>query len=520
MKKIFTYLFIGILCFALVDCNSYLDIAKHGNMGSMEDFYETDEDAEQAAAALYLGVDNVFFYWYMLKNMLADDFWCGGGTRGDRPEYEELNEYHFDTDQETINYTYSNLYTLVYYANLILDNLEPDSAVKQRVYAEAKFMRAWAHFELVTLWGTAPIVDHLLKSDEYRQGNGTPEATWEFIENELNEAIDSGWLPSKNGVNDEETTIRVTKELAEALLGKSYLFQGKYSDAATMLDKVINSGLYALWDGDYGLILQTASNNCCESMFEVQKRNDTDKAWWQWGWTWAYMGWRTAYFDISEPAQSEIAMGTYGFGCPQSSLYDAFVAEEGVDGYRLNNVIYTMDQMEAYGMSLTPGMYLMGCEGYMCWKTRSTMDDVVTDNSSMQVLQWINSPIMRYAEVLLLAAEAQYMTGNTSKATEYVNQIRTRAKAATKSSVTLDDIKVEKRLELCYESVRWQDLVRWGDAASVLGEQGKDVPSYSTAGVDWQFHNTEYGFKTKHNLLPIPRQEIELNPNMTQNEGW
>ncbi|MCD8312576.1 MAG: RagB/SusD family nutrient uptake outer membrane protein [Bacteroidales bacterium] len=520
MKKIFTYLTIIAACAAMSGCDSYLDIEKHGNMGSMESFYATDSDAEQALAAVYVGMNNLYLEWYMSKNLLSDDCWCGGGSRGDDPNYEKVNEYTFATDQAHFTDIYTYLYTVIYYSNLILDNLEPDTTVKQRCYAEAKFIRAWCHFELVTLWGTAPIVDHVLSSDEYRQGNSDPADTWAFVEQDLQEVIDSGWLPSKSGVNDDITTMRVTKELAEAMLGKAYVFQEKWSEAATMLDKVIDSGLYALYTGDYGELLHASTNNCCEAMFELQKRDDADKAWDQCTMTWCYLGWRTESFTFTGQAADEIAMGTYGFCSPQHGIYEAFLATEGVDGYRFNQSIRTAEQLEEYGAALIPGKILFGNEGYFYWKTRLLNDDDIYDYSSLQWLQWIDMRIMRYAEVLLLAAEAQYQSGNSSKALAYVNQIRDRARIPELTSITMDDIKNEKRLELCMETLRYQDLVRWGDAETVLAEQGKEIPVYTTAGTEIQFTNTEYGFKAKHKYLPIPQQEIELNPNMTQNEGW
>jgi len=103
---------------------------------------------------------------------------------------------------------------------------------------------------------------------------------------------------------------------------------------------------------------------------------------------------------------------------------------------------------------------------------------------------------------------------------EYIYLIRTRAQETPLASVTLNDIKTEKRLELCNESVRYQDLVRWGDAMTAMANQGKEVPMFYTTGVEWGFQNTNYGFKEKNKLLPIPLKEIELNPNMSKNEGW
>jgi type II secretory pathway component PulM len=127
---------------------------------------------------------------------------------------------------------------------------------------------------------------------------------------------------------------------------------------------------------------------------------------------------------------------------------------------------------------------------------------------------------MRYAEVLLLAAEAHLQSGESGKALNYVNQIRTRAKLHNLSSVTLDDIKTEKRLELCVEGVRFQDLVRWGDAERMMADQGTKIAAFTLSGVDYPFSNANGGFKAKNKLLPIPRKELELNPNMVQNENW
>jgi hypothetical protein len=119
-----------------------------------------------------------------------------------------------------------------------------------------------------------------------------------------------------------------------------------------------------------------------------------------------------------------------------------------------------------------------------------------------------------------MAAEAQLQAGNQNKALEYVNMIRTRAHLSPLATVTLQDIKNEKRLELCLESVRYQDLVRWGDAKATLGNQGAQIPSLTATGVQWIYKNSTYGYQDRNKLLPIPLKEIELNPNISQNEGW
>ena len=209
-------------------CEDRLNIPKHGNMGSQEDFYKTDADAMQALSSLYNAWGGNYYNWFFVKNLLADDVWTGGGGRGDNSEMERLNEYTFDIDHSMVSGIYSGMYGIIYNANLIIDLMEPDTQVKKQAVAEAKFFRAWANFELVTLFGTAPKVDHLLTPGEYRMANSTPEELWSFVEQDLNDALDANVLPSKKSATDSETGIRVTKEVAQAMLGKAYLFQKKY----------------------------------------------------------------------------------------------------------------------------------------------------------------------------------------------------------------------------------------------------------------------------------------------------
>jgi hypothetical protein len=359
-----------------------------------------------------------------------------------------------------------------------------------------------------------------LASDEYRQPNSTPEALWAVVESDLKKAIGMNALPSKKNKDDQETGMRVTQEVAKAYLGKAYLFQKKYQEAALVLNEVVDSKKYDLFRGDYDMQFHAVNNNNCESMLELQSRNDQEQAWSQWDMTFVMQGWRTGNMTLEGKAANEVAQGTYGFLNPRKSLYDAFVKAEGKNGYRLQKTLLNSDQMAAYGVKLNPGQYIYGCEGYLFFKNRILKSDNIMDNPGFQVVQYTDRKIMRYAEVLLLAAEANLQAGQPDKALYDINQIRERAKETPLTSVTLDDIKTEKRLELCLESTRFQDLVRWGDAKKALASQGKEIPNYSSKGVSWDFSNSTFGFQDKHMLLPIPLKERELNPNIQQNTGW
>lgn len=520
MRKNIIYSLLLVVAALFAGCESRLDIAKHGNMGGQDDFYQTDEQTEQAVASMYSSLKGLYYNWFFTKNLLSDDVWCGGGQRGDNTSLEQLNEYTYGTDNGMIQGVFSGLYGLIYQSNLVIEKVADDTPVKKRAIAEAKFFRAWANFELVTLWGTAPLVDHLLEPGEYRQGNSTPEALWAAVESDLNDAISMNALPSKKNKDDQETGMRVTQEVAKAYLGKAYLFQKKYQEAASALNEVVDSKKYDLFRGDYDMQFHAVNNNNCESMLELQWRNDQEQTWSQFDMTFLMQGWRTAYFNMSGTAANEIAQGTYGFLNPRKSLYDAFVQAEGPDGYRLKHTMLNESQMAEYGAKVSPGMAVYGCEGYFMFKNRPLKSDCIMDASYFQGFQYTDRRIMRYAEVLLLAAEANLQAGQPDKALDDINQIRERAKETPLTSVTLDDIKTEKRLELCLESVRYQDLVRWGDAEAALGTQGKQIPNFSSKGVSWDYTNSSYGFQNKHKLLPIPLKEIELNPNIKQNDGW
>jgi hypothetical protein len=519
----FKYIFITmLLTLELAACDNNLDIPKHGNIGGMDDFYQTDGQAMEALAAVYTSWFGGYFNWYMVKNALSDDVWCGGENRGDNADTHYLNEYTFGTEHGMVESLYSYLYSIIYNANLIIDRVQPDSDVKKRVIAEAKFFRAFAHFELVTLWGNAPAVDHLLIASEYRQPTGNPATTWALIEQDLTEAINANVLPSKSNANDPETGIRITKETARAYLGKAYVFQEKWAEAATTLDLVINSGLYDLYRGNYGDVLKMVANNSCESILEGQCRFDVNNV--PFEIIHVMVGWRGDRFNVSGLASSysDLAVEGYGFFSPTRSLYNAFVAREGATGVRLNQTMKTYDQLVSdIGIRLAEGNSLHGNEGFFFWKNRPLKSESVIDVPGFRGLQAVNKRVMRYAEVLLLAAEAHIKNNNSAKALQCVNEIRSRAGLAPLGSVTMDDIKAEKRLELCAESVRFQDLVRWGDAPTALTNQGKEVYGFNGTTTTVEYTNDVYGFKTnKHELLPIPGKEMMINPNINQNTGW
>lgn len=513
------YIYSGLLlvgCMLFPSCESKLDIPQHG-VSNIESYYQTDDEAEEAIVTCYSKWKDVYQPAFWIKNLLSDDCYSAGES-WTAASAQFLSTYTFDADFGQIKTLYTNLYNTIYAANIVLQNVGEDSQVKLRARAEVKVFRAMAYIELISLWGTPPLVDHPLASGEYAQANGDPEALWTLVNTDLQEAIESGNLVEKAGLND--FTFRITKQFAQALLGKAYIFQKKYSEAIIPLEEVIKSGKYDLYD-DLENILTTKGEANCESLFESNYVYDQNNATGVMSdMIWVYVHWRGDMLNFNEPEQV-YSHGGWGFFNPTKESYDAFVAEEGTDGYRLNAYMKTYKQMKDMGISLSEAIaYMPDNAGYFSWKYRVYEADVIN-------FWWLRCPNntrnMRYAEVLLMAAEAYIQTGKSDKALLYINEVRDRAHLIPLANVTMDDLKKEKRLELWMEGTRYQDLVRWGDAATVLSKRGQERPAlYKDGHVSWdEQKNPSAGFKTgKHELLPFPTTEMNVNKNMTQNPGW
>lgn len=518
-KYIFLAFLTAVLAFS--SCDKLLDIPRKAVIDS-NTYYKTDEEVESAVMAMYLDVRGWYYNVMLVKHCLTDDYFSGGAAHGDNVDMDALGEFAFNSETGQIQSSFEGYYKLIYHANVILGNIDPEqSKVAARAVAEAHLFRGWAYFELITLWGNPPIVDHELEPSEYQQPNGSTEDLWKLVEDDLTYAVNSGVLVSKTSLNDN-TVWRVTKEYGQALLGKAYLWMAwelkdnsYYQKSADMLKNVINSELYDLWTaGPYGDMRHIAYAQNCENLFESIRINDLDNQGDNFDMYSAMVGYRSSGSEMTIP--ETVAAGGWGFKVPTEDLLNAFVTYEGVDSYRRKETIKTYDELKAMGvewnmLTLSTGIYT--------WKGRYMPDEV----GFMSMLNWKNPLWMRFAEVLLLAAEANLQAGHPDVATQYVNRVRTRAQLPALDGVTMDNIKMEKRLELCGEGIRFQDLLRWGDAPTLLKEKGKVYPTMEPNGtVNYvSTGRSVYGFKVgKHEHLPYPFTETSLNKAIKQNPGY
>lgn len=520
----------GIALSASCD-ESKLDIEQRGVL-SESSYYKTDEEAVSSIATLYrLWKEELYGGAYLMSHMTPDCY-AGGGIRNDNVQYEQENEFRYTTENTNVSTYFKKLYTMIYNANTILERYSDDSDEKCRVKAEAHFFRAYCNFMLVTLWGTPYYVDHVLSADEYQLPNAkSTEVFWTAIEKDLNEAINSGRLPSKNSLDDTETGNQITKECALAYLGKAYLWEKKYSEAAAALQQVIDSGKYALID-DPSKLFHSEADHCHEYLAEAEALNDLANWTAQDGLSGFNYGWKTTNSIVLTKNTENWPYNTGGFGFynPTKSFVDLVRSVEGENGKRFKNYFVTWDYMvENYGATATRNHFFN--EGWFETKLLTKKGD---DFSSMGAWGWIfthqNWPHMRYAEVLLMASEAYLQGGlDQSKAVEYFNMVRKRAGAPTVSSLTIDDVLIERRIELWGETPAiFQDIQRYKLGEKLCGNQFAKYPVYTLIGdykdkpqVVW--HDNEYeefGFKPKHYLLPYSSSELMSNPHLVQNPGW
>ncbi len=516
-RTTFIYL-AATMAFLTVSCEKELDIEQKGAI-DLDEYYGSDESAVGAVTAIYGELRGMQYNYKFLKNICSDDIWAGGADRGDNNDLEKMNEFTFSAEHSFLSGCFQSYYKIIYDASIVMQYIAPESDIKKQMIAEAKVFRAFAYIDLISMWGTPPLVDHLLQPSEYQMPNGDVNKLWAFVEQDLTDAIASGSLVEKSTV-DDRSVYRVTKQFAQALLGKAYLYQEKYSASAEAFEEVINSQLYMLFNGEYDEIFSFNNKNNCESMFELNRVVDANNVFNNFSFLHLMTHWRTDRFTTTPVSAIGLADLGWGFCLPQKRLYDAFVANEGEDGYRLNHTIKTYEQVQDMGVSLDAGKTII-CEGYLFWKNRIKKEEVPAAGYGFA---WdANFQIMRYADVLLMASEANLLAGNQDKADTYLNMVRNRAHLAN-ITATMDAVKTERRLELCFEDVRYQDLIRWGDAATVLAGQGKEYPVMASNGtVTYKLTgNSEgkYGFKERNYLFPFPSTEIQLNKNITQNSGW
>ena len=454
-----------------------------------EDFFNSEEDYQDALVGAYDLLQATYLN-VMVGEIASDNTLAGGESATDTPGIQEIDNMTHTPVNQQLRDIWGWMFAGVNRANYILEFQDKiDFSGKDQIIAQARFLRAYYYFELVKWFGDVPLaVDQRLLFGDQFNVDRTPRAeVYAQIEQDLIFAAET--LPATQA---EEG--RITSGAARALLGKAYLYQDKFTEAASALDQVI-AGPYDLVD-DYSTIFELEGENNIESVFEVQY---TDK--------------EGAGFGCLQCSEGNVAVGFNGirnysgplfdsgfsFNVPVQEAYDAF---EPGDSRRDIAILNIEEFAAANGATYNEGHEHTGFYNrkYIARKGDANLGDANLTNPN-------NYRSIRFADVLLMAAEAHNRKANPNDALarEYLNRVRRRAFGDTDhdiaaSGATLTDfIYEERRLELVGEGHRFFDLVRTGRAA-------QNIPGFTP---------------NKNELFPIPTIEIQLAGNRwEQNQGY
>ncbi len=569
--KTIKYLFIFLPL--LVSCNSMLD--DQIPQGTLSDEQVKDPTNAEAmvvsAYAIFTTAEDInssFSMWNY--DVRSDDAYKGGNGTSDGDVFHQLEiQQGVLTTNWNLNDIWERLYNSISRVNTaiaLLNECDDSFTMKKQRLAEMKFLRAYGHFLLKRLFKKIPfVIDENLTYDEYNNLSNTSytnDEGWQVIIDDLMEAYNT--LPEKQADKG-----RPTKAAAAAFLAKVYLYKAYHQDDANSnqvtsinkedLEKVIeftNPSLYA----NYGLESDIHNNfrpeeqfeNGIESIWAIQySRND--------GSTYGNLNWS---YGLIPPNLTGATDGGCDFYKPSQNLVNAF--HTGSDGLPLlrtfNDKDYDMANDNAdprlfltVGMPGLPYMfnanYIMnqtslwsrsnGLYGYYV-TLKQNVDPALIGEYLIKGSYWassMNRIVFRYADVLLERAEAYAQLGQTEQAINLVNQIRSRAASSTQmissypsrygvkmyisnyhGSFSKNDaveiVKMERRLELGMESERFFDLVRWGEAASVLNKY------YSEEIDNCAIYKDAHFTINKDEYLPIPFKQLSAsNGNYTQNVG-
>lgn len=488
IKHSFKTLAVLFLIGVATGCSDFLNRPPQGQL-TLASFFQTEEHAVWATNAVY----NIMRDWEVhvfsyigLTDIISDDA-DKGSTPTDASFLSEVDAFTYTPSNIAPQNVWSGYYQGIYRANLALENIPTitmDEELKVRLLAENRFLRAYFYFNLVRWFGELPLITEPLEPSEYEQPRVSAEEIYALIISDLENAIDE--LPTRDQYPAADLG-RATQGAAKGMLAKVYLTRGNFAEAERLALEVIQSGLYGLLP-DYRSIFTQAGENSIESLFEVQS-------------TALDIGGAGSQYNEVQGVRGTPNLG-WGFNRPSDDLIDAY---EPGDPRRDATILYVGEILPDGSARVEDNPNIVG-ERY---NQKAWVPQPPGGNGNGPG----NIRILRYADVLLIAAEALNENGKPQEALTYLNQVRARARGnstsvlpditETEQAALREIIWHERRVELAMEQQRWFDLTRQGRTAEVMQALGKDFQ----AG--------------QHELLPIPQREIDLSGGlMTQNPGW
>lgn len=466
----------------------FLNVDPAGNVAATQ-FWKTEADATGAVNAMYANLrewSNIAFAPIAVESMGSDDV-KKGSSASDASFMNNFHNFSVTSGEGQVASFWSGEYQTINFANQILDNvpgITMTETLKTRYLAEAKFVRAYAYFRLVRAFGDVPLRLSVPKgTTEYNIPRSPKAQVWAAIETDLTDA--AAVLPQSYSGNDVG---RITKGAALALHAKAALYQKKWADVVNYTNQVMGLG-YTLFP-DYEQQFRTNHENNSESVFEIQAAvipNNPAAS-------------NSQYSQVQ--GVDGVTGGGWGFNVPSANLAAAY---EPGDTRRDGTIIFRGEgETTPEGDKLTPG----GNSIMYNQKSYVPFSQFVSGyNEGAQQ----NIRVIRYADVLLMNAEANNELGNAAAALTPLELVRARARgsntAALPKITTTDQVALraaiyqERRVELALEFDRYFDVIRQGRGKEVFGVRG------------WKEGKNEY--------WPIPQNEIDLSGGLlTQNPGY
>lgn len=470
----------------------------------VSNFYQTEANAIAAVNAAYdpmqwnqTGGTGVYNPEFFFGDIVSDDALKGGENDGDIADLQDMVLFNGQASSPSLAGLWSALYQGVYRSNLVILNVPTITMsvpLRNRIVGEAKFLRAYYYFYLVRMWGDVPLILKPLAPSEYKQPKVAKSLVFAQIEKDLAEAAEV--LPDNYSAGDVG---RATKGAANSFLVKAYVFQSNWAKAEPLALSVINSGVYAL-DSVYKDIFSMGHENSTESIFEIQHSTLGP----DWG-----NGNEGNLFSVMQGGRNS-GWG-WGFNCPTQNFVNEF---EAGDPRLAATVIFDKDTVNSGIADNSDSPTKMRARKYtLLTGERPTTGDAQSNSPK-------NRRVLRYADLLLMYAEAAYQNGNETGALDKLELVRARARKGAPAGTLplrvstgnqlLQDIYHERRVELGLEGIRFFDIVRQGRAAQIMN---------STAVQNDKPGST---FKTGTNeVFPLPQSEIDLSGGvLKQNNGY
>ena len=480
----------SLLIFAISSCKkSFLSIPSETSL-STPVFFKTQADFESAINGVYAP----------LRTLYNGPAWEMGEMHSDNARYTINPNYRATIDQEnTADFIYdpsSVLATLAYTTNYLviaranqvlapIDAVDFDATVKNNIKGQAYFLRAFCYFNLVQYFGKVPL--HLTPATSLGETALAPSSIDSVYAQIISDATQASSLLLDKTHQDAG---RVTSGAAQTLLANVLMVQKKWADAETQLKAVVSSNEYSLLP-NYADVFDPANKNNSESVFEIQYKEGSDG----FASNWIYQ-----FLPLMNGASVSAITGVPGEQAITQEQYNT-PSPEIIAAYESGDL--RKDVSIGYAVAVDGNTYPF-------IKKYLHPHSFITQSND-------NWPVYRYSEVLLLLAEALNEQNKTTEALTYLDQVRARAGLGNSSASSQADIRDaiahERRVELAFENKRWLDLVRTGEATTVIGAYGASIKAnpqnyYFPSG----YAPVPAAFTDIQLLFPYPSSEVALNP--------